>query len=72
MPDPLVRLDREELQGRMSIGVLTFDDPERLNAMTEAMGTLEFAEGTVDGSNLKWTMRGSLVAMYSQELGTAP
>jgi len=40
--------------------------------MTEAMGTLEFAEGTVDGSNLKWTMRGSLVAMYSQELGTAP
>jgi enoyl-CoA hydratase len=38
MPDSLVRLSREELQGRMSIGVLTFDDPERLNAMTEAMG----------------------------------
>jgi len=38
MPDPLVRLTREELQGRPSIGVLTFDDPERRNAMTEAMG----------------------------------
>lgn len=38
MPDPLVRFAREELQGRPSIGVLTFDDPERLNAMTEAMG----------------------------------
>jgi enoyl-CoA hydratase len=38
MPDPLVRLSREELQGRQNIGVLTFDDPERLNAMTEAMG----------------------------------
>jgi enoyl-CoA hydratase len=38
MPEPLVRLAREELQGRPTIGVLTFDDPERLNAMTEAMG----------------------------------
>ncbi len=38
MADPLVRLSREELQGRPSIGVLTFEDPERLNAMTEAMG----------------------------------
>jgi enoyl-CoA hydratase len=38
MPDPLVRLSHEELQGRTTIAVLTFQDPERLNAMTEAMG----------------------------------
>ena len=40
MPDPLVLLDREA-----HVATLTFNDPERRNAMTEAMG-VAFAERT--------------------------
>ncbi len=33
MPSPLIRVERDG-----PLAVLTFDDPDRLNAMTEAMG----------------------------------
>jgi enoyl-CoA hydratase len=38
MPEPLVTLSREALHGDAHLAVLTFSDPERLNAMTQGMG----------------------------------